>query len=135
MDVDRLREIPLFGELDHHDLAMVARWVRPVELSDGDLLFEQGSIPREMFVIEEGAADVMHDGERIASLGAGDVVGEMGLLKLEHRWATVRAVGDVRAVALDADGLALITEEMPELAERLGEIMSRRDRDNRGDLP
>jgi CRP-like cAMP-binding protein len=135
VDVDRLREIPLFGELDHHDLAMVARWARPVELSDGDLLFEQGSIPREMFVIEEGAVDVMHNGERIASLGAGDVVGEMALLKLEHRWATVLAVGGVRAVALDADGLASMTEEMPELAERLREIMSRRDRENQGDLP
>jgi len=132
VDVDRLRVLPLFGELDHHDLATVARWVRPVELSDGELLVEQGSIPREFFVIEEGAAEVIHDGERIASLRAGDVVGEMGLLKLQHRWATVRAVGDVRAVAMDADGLASISEEMPELAEHLREIMSRRDRENEG---
>jgi CRP-like cAMP-binding protein len=135
MDVDRLRELPLFGELDHHDLAMVARWVRSVELSDGEIFFEQGSIPRELFVIEEGAADVIHDGVRIASLGAGEVAGEMGLLKLEHRWASVRAVGDVRAVALDADGLASMSEEMPELAERLREIMSRRDRENEEELP
>jgi len=106
--------------------------VRPVALSDGELFFEQGSIPRELFVIEDGVADVIHDGDRIASLGAGDVVGEMGLLKLQHRWATVRAVGGVRAVALDADGLASMSEEMPELAERLREIMSRRDRENEG---
>lgn len=132
MDVDRLKELPLFCELDHHDLATVARWVRPVELSDGELFFEQGSIPRELFVIEEGAADVIRDGERIASLGAGEVTGEMGLLKLRHRSATVRAVGDVRAVALDSDGLASISEEMPELAARLREIMSSRDLENQG---
>jgi CRP-like cAMP-binding protein len=132
VDVDRLRRLPLFGELDHHDLATVARWVRLVELSDGELFFEQGSIPREFFVIEEGAADVIHDGERVASLRAGDVVGEMGLLRLQHRWATVRAVGEVRAVALDADALASISEEMPELAEHLRRTMSQRDRENEG---
>ena len=132
MDLDRLRELPLFGELDHHDLSIVARWVKEVELSDGDLLFEQGSMPRELFVLERGGAEVSHDGDHIASLGPGDVVGEMALLKLQRRWATVRAVGEVRAATLDSDGLAAITEEMPELGERLREIMARRESENEG---
>jgi len=130
MDVERLRELPLFSELDHHDLAIVARWVREVELRDGELLFEQGAMPRELWVLERGGAEVSHDGAHVASLGPGDVVGEMALLKLQRRWATVRAVGDVRAVTLDADALAAITEEMPELGERLRETMARRDREN-----
>ena len=132
MDVDRLRELPLFGELDHHDLSIVARWVKEVELNDGDLLFEQGSMPHELFVLERGGAEVSHDGELIVSLGPGDVVGEMALLKLQRRWATVRAVGEVRAVTLDSDALAAITEEMPELGERLREIMARRESENEG---
>ena len=132
MDVERLRELPLFGELDHHDLSIVARWVEEVELHDGDLLFEQGAMPRELWVIEQGRAEVRHDGAHVAALGPGDVVGEMALLKLQRRWATVRAVGDVRAVTLDADALAAITEEMPELGERLRETMARRDRENEG---
>jgi CRP/FNR family cyclic AMP-dependent transcriptional regulator len=132
MDVDRLRELPLFGELDHHDLSIVARWVKEVELSDGDLLFEQGSMPHELFVLERGRAEVSHDGDLVASLGPGDVVGEMALLKLQRRWATVRAIGDVRAVTLDSDALAAITEEMPELGERLREIMARRESENEG---
>ena len=132
MDVERLRELPLFGELDHHDLSTVARWVKEVELRDGDLLFEQGAMPHEIWVLEQGGAEVSHDGEHVAVLGPGDVVGEMALLKLQRRWATVRAVGDVRAVTLDSDALAAITQEMPELGERLREIMARRDRDNEG---
>ncbi len=132
MDVERLRRLPMFGELDHHDLTIVARWTREIDVSDGELLFEQGAMPHELFVIEAGAAEVTRDGAHVATLGPGDVVGEMALLKLERRWASVRAVGDLRAVTLDADALADMTQEMPELAERLRETMARRDRQNEG---
>jgi CRP-like cAMP-binding protein len=130
VDVDRLRRLPLFGELDHHDLSLLLRWVREVEFADGDLLFEQGSMPYELFVIEDGSVEVTRDGRPIAMLGAGDVVGEMALLKLERRWASVIAAGRVTAVALDADDLASMSEQMPELADRLRETMLARDREN-----
>ena len=132
MDVERLRRLPLFEELDHHDLSQLLHWVREVEMTDGTLLFEQGSMPHELFVIEEGTVKVVRDGEVIATLGPGDVVGEMALLKLEHRWASVMATGSVRAVALNAEDLAAMSEQMPELADRLRETMARRDRQNEG---
>jgi CRP-like cAMP-binding protein len=132
MDIERLRRLPLFEELDHHDLSQLLRWVREVEVTDGTLLFEQGAMPHELFVIEEGVVEVIHDGEAIATLGPGDVVGEMALLKLVRRWASVVATGSVRAVALDADDLAAMSEQMPELAERLRETMARRERQNEG---
>jgi CRP-like cAMP-binding protein len=130
MDVERLRRLPLFGELDHHDLAQLLRWVQEVEFADGDLLFEQGAMPHELYVIEEGSVEVSRDGRRVATLGPGEVVGEMALLKLERRWATVIATGGVRAVSLGADDLASMSEQMPELAERLRETMLRREYDN-----
>ena len=132
MDVERLRRLPLFGELDHHDLSIVAGWTGEFHLPDGNLLFEQGSMPYELFVIEAGGAEVTRDGEHVATIGPGDVVGEMGLLKLQRRSASVRAVGDLRAVTLDADGIAAIAEEMPEVAERIRETMARRERENEG---
>jgi CRP-like cAMP-binding protein len=130
VDVERLRRLPLFGELDHHDLSQLMRWVREVEFADGDLLFEQGSMPHELFVIEKGSVEVARDGQTVAMLGPGEVVGEMGLLKLERRWASVVASGHVTAVALGADDLASMSEEMPELADRLRETMLRRERAN-----
>ncbi len=54
----------------------------------------------------------------------------MGLLKLERRWASVVAVGQVRAVALGADDLASMSEQMPELAERLRATMLGREYEN-----
>jgi CRP/FNR family transcriptional regulator, cyclic AMP receptor protein len=130
VDIERLRRLPLFGELDSHDLSIVARWAKEVDVAGGDLLFEQGAMPYGLFVIERGEAEVTHDGAHVATLGPGDVVGEMALLKLERRWGSVRAVGDLHAVSLDVDGLAAIADEMPEVAERLRETMVRRDREN-----
>lgn len=130
MDVERLRRLPLFGELDHHDLSQLLRWVHEVEFADGDLLFEQGAMPHELYVVEQGSVEVSRDGRRVAVLGPGEVVGEMGLLNLERRWATVIASGHVRVVALGADDLASMSEQMPELAERLRETVLRREHEN-----
>jgi CRP-like cAMP-binding protein len=130
VDIERLRRLPLFGELDHHDLSQLLRWVREVEFADGGLLFEQGSVPHELYVIEEGSVEVFRDGRAIAMLGPGDVVGEMALLKLERRWASVVASGHVRALALSADDLTSMSEQMPELTDRLRETMGRRQREN-----
>src|SRR5687767_11578790 len=68
MDVERLRRLERFGDLDHHDLLAVARRVEEVVVAAGDLLIEEGALPYELFVIEEGTADVEHDGEVLASL-------------------------------------------------------------------
>jgi CRP-like cAMP-binding protein len=52
------------------------------------------------------------------------------LLKLQRRWASVVAVGRVRLIALSADDLAEMSEQMPELADRLRETVTRREREN-----
>jgi CRP-like cAMP-binding protein len=129
VDVERLRRLPLFGELDHHDLSTIAHHVGEVQMSEGELLFEQGSIPYEMFVIEEGTAEVTKDGEALKTLGPGDVVGEIALLRFQRRMGTVRVTSPLRAVTVSADNLQLIEEEMPEIAGHLRSIMAARERE------
>jgi CRP-like cAMP-binding protein len=128
VDVGRLRRLPLFGELDHHDLSVIARHASETEAEPGSVLFEQGSIPYELFVIEEGTADVTVDGERVGTIGPGDVVGEMGLLRFQRRTATVRVTSPLRAVTVSADDLQVIEGEMPEIAGQLRSIMASRER-------
>ena len=132
VDVERLRTLPLFGELDHHDLAIVARHVREARASEGEVLFEEGAIPYELLVIEEGTAEIVKDGRAIGSIGPGDVVGEMGLLRGRRRMATVRATSPLRAVAVAADDLAAIEAEMPEIAAGLSEIVRIRSESSLG---
>jgi CRP-like cAMP-binding protein len=130
MDVERLRRLPLFGELDHFDLSRLASWMHEVHLREGDVLVEQDDLPRSLVVVEEGSLEVLRDGDRLAVLGPGDVVGEMGLLKQRRAMATVRATEPVRGVALGPERLQTLTDEMPELAERLRATIEERDRAN-----
>jgi CRP-like cAMP-binding protein len=129
VDVERLRRLPLFGELDHYDLSMIARHVGETHAPEGRVLFEQGSIPYEMFVIEEGTAEVTKDGQTVGMIGPGDVVGEIALLRFQRRMATVRVTSPIRAVTVSADDLQLIEEEMPEIAGQLRSIMAARERE------
>ena len=128
VDVERLRRLPLFSELDHHDLSTIARHVGELEVAPGEVLFEQGSIPYEMFVIEEGTAEVTRDDEPLATIGPGDVVGEIALLRLQRRMASVRVTTALRAVTVSADDLQVIEDEMPEIAGQLRSIMTARER-------
>ena len=130
VDVERLRRTELFGELDHHDLSMLTHHVGEVTLREGELLFEQGSIPYEMFVIEEGTAEVTVDGAAVGRIGPGDVVGEIALLRLQRRMASVRVTSPIRALTVSADDLQVIEEEMPEIARGLRSIMAAREREN-----
>jgi len=126
LDPARLREQPLLMDLDEHDLAQVARWIEEVHAEPGELLIEQGSMPYELFLIESGTVDVLRDDELLATLGAGDVVGEIALLAQQRRIASVRASTPVVALALPAEAFQQIATEMPEFADELRQLMASR---------
>ena len=66
---------------------------------DGEVVFEEGSIGNEMFIIERGKVEislrVKESKEPIAVLGEGDFFGEMAALTDAPRSATATAIGDV----------------------------------------
>jgi CRP/FNR family transcriptional regulator, cyclic AMP receptor protein len=130
VDVERLRRLPLFGELDHHDLSTIARHVREARAQVGEVVFAEGSLPYELLVVEEGTAEITRDGRPVGTIGPGDVVGEIGLLRQQRRTATVRAATPLVAVAIAADDLRLIEAEMPEIAGQLRDIMRGRAGDD-----
>jgi CRP/FNR family cyclic AMP-dependent transcriptional regulator len=132
VDVERLIHLPIFGELDHHDLSQIANRVVEVEIPAGTLLIEQGALPYDVFVLEEGTVEVTRDGESVATLGPGEVVGEIALLNPQRRTASVRATSAVRAVVLRTDDLDVMDEEMPEVTRQLRTIAERRLHDLEG---
>jgi CBS domain-containing protein len=126
VDPARLRSQPLLLDLDEHDRAQLARWLEEVRADPDDLLMEQGSMPYEMFLIESGTVEVIRDGERLATLGEGEAVGELGILAQRRRTASVRALTPVVALALPAEALQEITTEMPEFGDELRALIARR---------
>lgn len=64
------------------------------------MLMKQGDYSVELIAIEEGTADVIRDGKKIASLKQGDLIGEMGLLEHRSRSADVVASSPMRLLKL-----------------------------------
>jgi CRP/FNR family transcriptional regulator, cyclic AMP receptor protein len=90
------------------------------------MLALQGDNAYELFVIEEGEAEVRRDGETIATLGEGDVFGEIGVLVTGTRRATVVAKTPMRLVAIFSRDFKQVERQMPAVADRLREIMRER---------
>ena len=61
---------------------------------------KEGDYSVELIAVEEGTADVIQNGETIASLKAGDLIGEMGLLERRLRNADVIATSPMRLIKL-----------------------------------
>src|SRR5580700_12169496 len=100
MDPNRLKQIPIFSRLSDEESNRLAAVATETSASEGQILMKQGDYSTELIAIEEGTADVLRDGEKIASLKEGDLIGEMGLLERSPRNADVIATSAMRLMKL-----------------------------------
>ena len=100
MDPNRLTEIPIFSELSADEAKRLATFATETSAADGQMLMKEGDYSVELIAIEEGTADVIQGGETVASLGPGDLIGEMGLLERRPRNADVIATSPMRLMKL-----------------------------------
>lgn len=129
MDSQRLEDIPLFSELSRRDRKRVAEHADEVDIASGTTLIEEGRLAYEFFVIVEGMADVFHGSDKIASVGPGDVLGEIGVLQTHKRTATVVATSPMRLVVMYGPELTALTDKMPKVLDRLYAIIRERTPD------
>ena len=106
----QLREIGLFGALSDETLEFLATTlpVRVVEV--GESLFREGDQAREMFVVLGGEVEVLKRTRRgaearVALLGPGDWFGEMSILDVQPRSASVIAVAPSRLLRITSESL------------------------------
>jgi hypothetical protein len=74
-------------------------------LDAGDALVEQGDEGRELFLLLDGIVDVEVDGDVVAEIGPGALLGERALLEGGTRTATVWATTPVRVVVIPPDAV------------------------------
>src|SRR5437660_4214488 len=98
MDPNRLKAIPLFSQLSESEANRLAAFATETSIAEGQILMKQGDYSTELIAIEEGTADVIKDGQKIASLKEGVLIGEMGLLTREPRNADVIATSPMRVI-------------------------------------
>jgi CRP/FNR family transcriptional regulator, cyclic AMP receptor protein len=94
------RALPLEG-LSEQEVDVLGSTSDRVTFPAGHMLARQDDVGREAFVLVSGEVEVIRDGERLALLGAGDVVGELAVLGGWRRTADLVAHTDVEAIVFD----------------------------------
>jgi CRP-like cAMP-binding protein len=128
MDAERIKSVPPFNSLPDDVRERFAVWVDELKVDKGRHLAEQGDWAYELFVIEDGTAEVHQDGEKIAELGPGEFFGEMGVLEKAPRNATVVATTPMRLLTLSHWDVKRLERQWPEAVGHLREVVEQRRR-------
>lgn len=118
-DLEFIGRLSVFAGIDPGVMQLIGRRGRRVECEGGQVLFREGDPAKEMLVVLRGQLDVYKSGSegqhaRIASLGPGDVAGEMSLIDIQPRSAELRTVGPTSIVVLTHGDIAEVYREDPE---------------------
>ena len=100
MDTNRLTAIPIFSELSPQEANRLATFATETSAAEGQILMKEGDYSVELIAVEEGTADVLQNGRKVALLGPGDLIGEMGLLERRPRNADVIASSPMLLIKL-----------------------------------
>jgi CRP-like cAMP-binding protein len=120
--LERLRAVPLFADLDDEQLERLAAQTSEFDAPAGQALIERGRPGAGLFVLEQGQATVEAP-EGTRELGPGDVFGERSLFDDEgERSARVRALTDVRCLAIPRPEIEQVIADHPTVGERLRQL-------------
>lgn len=134
VDFDLLRKMPVFGGLNDATLRLISEQSQASEMAAGEYFFHEGDRARSLFVLQQGKVEIERcwQGGRVilGSLKRGDCFGEMALIDMRPRSASVRVVEDCRAIEISAMSLHnLYRQELEQYAIimlNLGREVSRR---------
>jgi CRP/FNR family cyclic AMP-dependent transcriptional regulator len=125
-DPARLRALPLFAALDDDECVRLSGWVDEQHVEAGREVTPVGAAGYMFFVVEEGAAAVVRDGESIRELGPGDFFGEIAILDGGRRTASVVATSPMRLLAMFGADFRRLESELPAVAARIKGTMHER---------
>jgi CRP-like cAMP-binding protein len=126
VDPERLVAFPLLSSLTADERTKLASWSEEREVSTGVTLASEGSSGYFFYLIEEGAAEVIHDGRVVAELGPGDYFGEGAILGHGRRTASVVSTSPMRLIVMHGQEFRKMEAAMPDVAQRLQEALAAR---------
>ncbi|WP_374075490.1 Crp/Fnr family transcriptional regulator [Bdellovibrio bacteriovorus] len=103
-----------------------------LKLTDGEVLFREGELSREMYIVQRGTIEVFKKVEGstivLAKVERGSMVGEMSLLESLPRSASARSIGETTLLVLDPGSFLLKIRRDPTFAFELMKQLSGRIR-------
>ncbi len=127
-----LAKIPLLKPLSGDQHRQLAQGAKTVQLAPGQTLFTQDEHGESLYIVHSGKADILVKGangiaSKVATLGPGDVVGEMSALTGQVRSATVKAATPLSLIEISKRDLQRIINADHSILEKISELIARRN--------
>jgi CRP/FNR family transcriptional regulator, cyclic AMP receptor protein len=132
--IELLGRVPLLSGLSAAELERVAQVAVPRSFPRGSRVFHEGDASDACYIIRSGEVRVTRehsDGRAIAlaTLGPGEIVGELAMLDGEVRSASVEALSDAELLAVAARDMRGLLERNPSITAKLVVALTRRVRE------
>jgi CRP/FNR family transcriptional regulator, cyclic AMP receptor protein len=112
--IELLQAMPIFGAIREDVLRSLLDQAQVVAVPAGGYFFREGDDAQGMFVLEAGCAAVLKEWQgrkyKLHEFRRGDCFGEMALMDLMPRSASVKALEDCSAIELRPDHLMRLFE-------------------------
>ncbi len=104
-DVELLKQVPLFSQMDDHELSVLRGIMEMVEYTAGQGIIHEDEKGDDFYVLVAGHVQVLVEDATgaevlVEDIGPGGFFGELSMLTDEPRAATVKAVDDVTTLSL-----------------------------------
>jgi CPA1 family monovalent cation:H+ antiporter len=126
--VETLAQLSLFADLTRPQLEEVAHTVGEELFAEGQRVLRQGMQGGGLFLILDGEAEVVIDGDRRARLGRGDFFGEIAALTGDAPTADVVATTLLRCLTVSGPELEQFLLDHPSVMLRMLKAEARRVR-------
>ena len=122
--IELLKSVPLFSDLEKGELERFSQVAVPRSFPAGTRVFHEGDNSDACYIVKDGSFRVTRehsDGRAItlATLGPGEIFGELAMLDGDKRSASAEALSDGELLALPAGDVRSLLARHPEIALKL----------------
>lgn len=114
--LDALSTTALFSGLSNKHLELIGRVTDRVDVDAGRVLITQGQITTHMSIFITGGATITIDGQEVAQVGPGDVVGELTMVDGGRATASVTVSEDSTVWLVGRAGFIPVWEDNPDMS-------------------
>lgn len=125
-----LEGVTMFQGAEIDDIAAVAQICSERKIAAGDVVFEEGALGEEMFVVSKGGVSLERNGRQLMTFTQGDSFGHVSVLDRGPRPATARALDrGAELLVIDRQHFMDLVTDRPELLHGLFKVLTKRVRD------
>ena len=130
-EVEVLRRIPLFQNIEPSKLKLMAFASERVTFAEGNALFEQGEEGDAAYIVLDGTADVRVTADgggaiTIAQVASNDIVGEIAILCDVPRTATVVATSELVTLKITKELFFRMVQDFPQIGIEVMRVLAQR---------